>query len=197
MRKFLLFVIVVLLGCFSEKALNKKVWENVPSSNFSSNKLRLDGIYIDSHQLNSKCKIGTYLALYNNQLLMLNLLCGADSTMVADHLKEYGNVGGGYEWGTFNLSGDTIKAKLLILINRSNAQIYERRLCSYVGVLKGFDTILNWHMEEPITNYDKKFNPGVEGFCKLNKTLIFKKFPAKLMVDSNKVWLNKYRNYNK
>jgi hypothetical protein len=144
--------------------------------------------------INNKTICVNRLLFYKNNLVLCILGYSNDSLAEVNHLIKYGqyqtNVN---KWGVYSIDSDTIKAIIYWCFNRNHSNLYIDKACYYSGIITTGDSIINWRMIPPYPEYNRTYNPDYTSFETIPQTLHYIKFPAKLMVDSNKVWLNKYR----
>jgi len=195
----LLFCIItfsLLQSCFttSEPISDEVIFSLNKKQNFTSSKLKWGGMYVDNRPGSGMYKNRCRYAFYKNNLIFCGIGVSTDSTKEAENFLKYGAMQTYiYWWGTFKLKEDTISAIIYWPFNRHNANLYANTSCHYKGILMNGDSIVDWKMIPPYPEYDKQFNADYITVEIKPKTFYFMKFPAKLMVDSNKVWLNKYR----
>ena len=195
----LLFCIItfsLLQSCFttSEPISDEVIFSLNKKQNFISSKLKWDGIYVNVNPRFSKFKYNDLYCFYKNNLILRSIGYAIDSNTEVNQFVKYGVMQTyGNWWGTYSFKGDTISAIIYWPFNRHNANLYANTSCHYKGILMNGDSIVDWKMIPPYPEYDKQFNADYITVEIKPKTFYFMKFPAKLMVDSNKVWLNKYR----
>jgi len=90
-------------------------------------------------------------------------------------------------WGTYKIEGNQIKA--IIILMYWDAFIWEPEATYFAGTIQDQNTIINWH---PVPPYPKIKHGGGK-LRMINTTLKFKLFEYKKLIDSNKAWVNKYR----
>lgn len=104
-------------------------------------------------------------------------------------------------WGVWSVSDSMINA-ICYTIFASQSSIWNcYYLCHYQGKLDGKDRIVDWHMVPPypeLTEFQLSFGVNLRQleYLKAKKTFVFQKFPIKTALDSNKVWINRYKTNN-
>jgi hypothetical protein len=101
-------------------------------------------------------------------------------------------------WGVYNISDSLLKASIhWVFVGRGQSLSYSY-LCNFEGIIEK-NKILNWHMVEPYPSLSKLEQSFIENqiflhYLKTPKEFTFKPFPEKTTVDSNAVWIMKYKN---
>lgn len=104
-------------------------------------------------------------------------------------------------WGVWEVKDSVIHA-ICYTIFESQSSIWNTYyLCHYQGKLVGNNKIVDWHMIPPypeLSEFQLKFggNHRQLEYLKAKKTFVFQKFPIKTSLDSNKVWINKFKTNN-
>lgn len=95
-----------------------------------------------------------------------------------------------FYWGTYNISNDTINVLVYQHYDPTFPLPSEKTILTrYRGIIKDSSTIIDWHTIRPYPN-------GVPDFTQFKttpRTLTFVPFKEKSLIDSDKAWVNKYR----
>jgi len=100
-------------------------------------------------------------------------------------------------WGVYSISDSIVKATIHWTFEGRGGSFSYSYLCNFEGVIVR-KKILNWHMVEPYPNLSKLelgfvYNQSKLQYLKTPKEFTFTPFPEKTLVDSNAVWILKYR----
>jgi hypothetical protein len=104
-------------------------------------------------------------------------------------------------WGVYVIRDSTIYAISYSYFVGTSSIWNNRLLCYFVGKIKSKQRIEDWHMIPPFPNLTRKQSEFKANKLKMiylttKKTFVFQKFPIKTSLDSNKVWVNKYKTKN-
>ena len=98
-------------------------------------------------------------------------------------------------WGTFELTNDSIKAIIYCQFSRKAVETKCYLPCYFSGIIKDDETIIDWHMVQPYPKIILETN--INRFGSFIKPSILKFKVAggktKFNIDSNAVWVNQYR----
>lgn len=133
------------------------------------------------------------LYFYGNNVVLYQRGLAADSAGYADYFLRSDPAKGDLarHSGAYEISRDTLKVILIRLFNNNHSQKYKYGICYYQGIIKNKDSIVDWKMVAPFPPFSEEFNHIEKE--KIPSTLIFRSFPAKNRLDSNKVWVNDYK----
>lgn len=100
-------------------------------------------------------------------------------------------------FGVFRVNDDSVEASIYIVFEGNSNSFNIWYLCNFTGMVSG-DSITNWRMIPPYPNFTdlekrQKFNQEKFNYLLQPKAFIFQPFIQKTFLDSNNVWLNKYR----
>lgn len=203
MRNLIAVLLICITACNSSKIpkaspeffslLNKE-------KNFSNTKVKLNGYYSLDPAPKGNPKISGPLSpviFYGNGVIYHEQSNFMNEKNLSVYLTNKGleNISWN-EQGTFDISHDTIYAILFCRYNKNNANIYTRELAFFRGIVRG-DSILNWKMMKPYPPAPYKypdFNEKIIERDTTPKTLYYHHFPSKTVLDSNKLYVNEYRN---
>jgi hypothetical protein len=184
---------------------------NAPPADFSGCKLKFNGFYdnttfrADELRLDAQGRINTrkYYSVkptffFTNGFVFMD---GASSLDSVGYTNIMGNKGLINEqtfdaWGPFSIRHDTIRAIVYHHFFKNEAIGKRRNLTYFEGILKDSATIINWKMVPPYPKVNMEANGGTMESEKKESTLKFVAFPAKTNIDSNNVWINKYKTKN-
>lgn len=104
-------------------------------------------------------------------------------------------------WGVYKVKDSIIYAIAYIYFVSSSDIMNTRYLCYFTGKIKNKSRIEEWQMIPPyplLTKNQAKLNANISQlmYLKAKKTFVFQKFPIKTSLDSNKVWINKFKTNN-
>jgi hypothetical protein len=165
--------------------------------------LNYSGYYYSIKKRNETIeKVGEHLDAVNplfffkNGLILFDNNGYRDSTRDSNSFIDYSSkIGFDKNWGTYKIENDTIKAIIYFQFFNNNAQRIKYYLTFFEGTIYQ-NQIFGWHMVKPFPKISKKFNGNIiEENVKLEE-LTFKSFPAKLLIDSNKVWFANETKYH-
>ena len=91
-------------------------------------------------------------------------------------------------WGTYKIEGNEIKA--IIVMMYWDVFVWEPEATYFSGTIVNKNSIVNWH---PVPPFPEIKHGGI-GLRTGTSKFYFKPFEDKRLIDSNKVWVNKYRN---
>lgn len=94
-----------------------------------------------------------------------------------------------YNWGTYQIINDTIKAQIYCEYYKKNAHSIQFLISHYQGILVGKNIITNWHIVEPYPKINKELDLKNLEYQKKGRNYIFKEYNSKALVDSNKAWI--------
>jgi hypothetical protein len=199
MSKFLKVLVIFLtvfqfVSCLSvthSKEYFSKNINNIPS--VSSKNLNLDGAFNGNNDTTNFVLERPFYFFENG------LTYCSDATITSDE-KTY-NCSSyqkksikdqSFNWGIFEIIGDTIKAYIDFVYYGPPTII---RLTTFQGILKGRDTILDWHMVEPFPKLNKNLKEGYSHLMTEHRMLYSKPVYYKRCMDSvaKEIWINKYR----
>lgn len=144
--------------------------------------------------------IGKSIYFLESNLIGSQMAACSDSNEFISRLKIYESMERDVinDWGVYKIEKDTIKAIIYYAYTGGNilGKGYTQRLLTHFeGYLKNKDTIIGWHMVQPYPYPKIPFEPNSYEFNTFLKPrdLYFKKVPVDTIIDSKKVWINKYR----
>ena len=90
----------------------------------------------------------------------------------------------------FEVRNDTIKATGSFVMSTSGNTI-RHFIAHFRGILKSPDTIVNWRMVPPYPKISWRLNDL--DYLKKPRMLVFKSLAGKTQIDSNAIWINKFK----
>ena len=89
---------------------------------------------------------------------------------------------------TYEIKNDTINAIIISNYSNANSMLFSNfRPVHFRGITKDKNTVIDWH---PLNPFLKAKNP----LDSQPVVLVFRPLIEKQFIDSNKAWINKYRN---
>ena len=180
---------------------------NEPPRDFSGSKLKFNGFYENSTfrdklRLDAQGRLNTNkyysvkpIFFFTNGLVVMDNASSYDSISYANTLVGINELTFD-AWGPFSIRHDTIRAIVYHHFFKNEAIGKRRNLTYFEGILKDSATIINWKMVPPYPKVNMEANGGTMESEKKESTLKFVAFPAKTNIDSNNVWINKYKTKN-
>ncbi len=173
-----------------------------------NNPLYLNGVYSmtdceDTHimdSLNNLNKNGFIdpLVFYGNGVYTQ---FGYRSNYSTDKYKEFFINGLATEypkkWGVQSITDSLLKTTIhWVFVGRGGSFSYSY-LCNFEGIIEN-NKIINWHLVEPYPKLSRLehsfvYNQKLLLYLKTSKEYTFRPFPEKKSVDSNAVWIMKYK----
>jgi hypothetical protein len=100
-------------------------------------------------------------------------------------------------WGVYTYKDSIIYAQKHSVFMGRGGNISSWHLCHYVGIVRGRQ-IVDWHLVEPYPALNKleqgfKFNQKILKHLKSYRDFTYQEFPKKMEIDSNAVWIMKYK----
>jgi hypothetical protein len=181
------------------KMLNK-------SKSFENTQIRFNGFYNNETEflenLNSTEK--SKLNSQNNYFATSPIIFFKNGLIYFSHASYTGELRnipsaitmyGERNWGTFELTNDSIKAIIYCQFSRKAVETKCYLPCYFSGIIKDDETIIDWHMVQPYPKIILETN--INRFGSFIKPSILKFKVAggktKFNIDSNAVWVNQYR----
>ncbi len=99
--------------------------------------------------------------------------------------------------GIFSVNNKKIEASIYMVFEGNGDGFNIWYLCNFTGVIDG-NRILNWKMIPPVPKFTKlekrqDYNQKKITYLMQSKDFEFKPFIYKTMLDSNNIWINKYK----
>lgn len=178
------------------------------SAKLDKSKLRFDGYYNPydttrgyignapiGERITDMYYLTNFFSFYKNGLCLAKMGSYRDgaevnSLCIYNRFTEEQNKGYS-EWGAYKITDDTLE----ILCYRhfsKRGDLLKSYLTHYRGILKGRDSIVDFKMMPPYPHVNAKINDNF-AYEIGPQVLIFKRNPCKAYIDSDAVWLNKYR----
>jgi hypothetical protein len=211
MKKVFPLLLLMLYGCIMKIEKPSAAFLstlNEPPRDFSGSKLKFNGFYenstfrADELRLDAQGRINTdkYYSVkpmffFINGLVIMDNAVSYDSTSYVNFMGSKGiiNEQTFQAWGPFSIRHDTIRAIVYHFFFKNAAIGKRKNLAYFEGILKDSATIINWKMVPPYPKVNMEANGGTMESEKKESTLKFVAFPAKANIDSNNVWINKYK----